>query len=279
MQLQGPGSPAPMRRRKKPAISLPRPFSNLRRSIRSSLHIDLSSPTSPVRMTGFLELGSPTILENDQPLVISSPPIDVPGEDTLSVGSSHECRASPSTSLDSPTASASSATSLTGSFQFQLNDEQSLEQPMKLLSVSSSSSSKEDMARSRALSFTTLRRRRSSKTRSTRSAEVTRRSWEMEDWETELLAVPDFTLSRRNTYTNNVCFTNSAQPSDHPREASPNRARSPFNIPGTMCCPRRRADAPACSPICFLYRIRAFRELTFMCWVRPVARAHTHIVI
>ncbi|KAK8397543.1 hypothetical protein O3P69_004360 [Scylla paramamosain] len=229
MQLQGPCSPTPVRRRKKSGISLARPFNNLRRSIRSSLHLDPSSPTSPVRMTGFLlDLGSPTIREDEQPPIFSSPPIDVPSEDTISLGSSQECRASPSTtSLDSPTASASSATSLSGSVQLQLYDEQGLEQPMSLLTMSSSS--KEDVVRSRALSFTTLRRRRSSKARMTRSAEMSRRSWEMEDWDTELLSVPDY--SRRNTFTDNAFFGKSNQACDHPRDTSPYRPRSPFDFP------------------------------------------------
>lgn len=235
MQLQGPCSPTPVRRRKKSVISLARPFNNLRRSIRSSLHLDPSSPTSPVRMTGFLfDLGSPTIREDERPPIFSSPPIDVPCEDTISLSSSQECRASPSTtSLDSPTASASSATSLNGSVQLQLFDEQGLEQPMSLLTMSLSS--KEDVARSRALSFTTLRRRRNSKARMTRSAEVSRRSWEMEDWDTELLPVPDY--SRRNTYTDNAFFGKSNQPCNHPRDTSPYRPRSPFDSQGTVCSP------------------------------------------
>lgn len=229
MQLQGAGSPALLRRRKRPVISLARPFSNFRRSIRSSLHLDPSSPTSPVRMTGFFEVGSPTIQEDDQQPIFCSPPIDVPSEDSNSVDSSQGYQASPSTSLDSPTASASSATSLNGSVQFQLFDEQGIEQPMRLLSVSSSSSSKEDMSRSRALSFTTLRRRRSSKTRLSRSTEVSRRSWEMEDWERELLSVPDCALSRRNTYTTDVPakVPSPARPRSIAREASPHRPRSP----------------------------------------------------
>lgn len=239
MQLQGAGSPALLRRRKKSVISLPRPFSNLilRRSIRSSLHVDPSCPASPVRMTGFFEMGSPTILENAQLPLFCTPPIDVPSEDTNSLDSSQECRASPSTSLDSPTASASSATSLNGPIQFQVYDEEGIEQPMKLLSVSSSSSSKEDMDRSRALSFTTLRRRRSSKTRLTRSTEVTRRSWEMEDWEKELLSVPDCARSRRYTYTTNVSPPNSAPPghsSSTAGETSPYRPRSPYAFPGKV---------------------------------------------
>lgn len=237
MQLQGAGSPALLRRRKRSVISLSRPLNNLRRSIRSSLHLDPSSPTSPVRMTGFFETGSPTILENPQQPVFCSPPIDVPSEDTHSLDSSHGCRASPSTSLDSPTASASSATSLNGSVQFQVYDEQGIEQPMRLLSVSSSSSSKEDMARSRALSFTTLRRRRNSKTRLTRSTEVSRRSWEMEDWERELLSVPNHALSRRNTYTTEAVHaksTSPARPASIAPEASPYRPRSPYDVSGTV---------------------------------------------
>lgn len=235
MQLHGAGSPAVVRRRKKSVISLPKPLNNLRRSIRSSLHLDPSSPTSPVRMTGFFELSSPVILEDVQQPVFCSPPIDVPGEDSHSFDSSLGGRASPSTSLDSPTASASSATSLNGPVQFQVHDEQGLEQPMKLLSVSSSSSSKEDMSHTRTLSFTTLRRRRSGKTRLSRSTEVTRRSWEMEDWERELLAVPDYTQTRRYTYSTNGLSTPLRRPS-LAGDASPHRPRSPYDVPGTVVC-------------------------------------------
>nr|XP_053655904.1 uncharacterized protein LOC128704786 [Cherax quadricarinatus] len=202
MHVPGVGSPALMRR-KKPGLSLARPFSSLRRSIRTSMHFDLlSSPTSPVRITGFVETGSPTILEDPkQPIFPIVPSVDAVDQDTVLMGPTQGCDNNTPTSPESPLVRFSSVTSLTCPGLLQDNDDQELRSSIK--SVHLATPTKEDMAsRTRALSFTTLRRRRSSKIRQTRSTEVSRRSWEMEDWERELLAVPDCRLSRRNTYGN-----------------------------------------------------------------------------
>ncbi|KAK3865593.1 hypothetical protein Pcinc_028804 [Petrolisthes cinctipes] len=190
MQLPGGGggSPAPVKRRRKPSLLLSRPFTSIRRSFRTSVNLDLmSSPTSPVRMTGFFETGSPTILEDPQQPIFD---VSVPLIQTNSelAGSSLDCpSASPSPVSTSMSASSSNSTgvpALEGSLH-----------SMSLLV------SEDDLPRCRALSFTTLRRRRSSKEiRQTRSTEVTRRSWELEDWERSLL-VPDHCMARRNTVT------------------------------------------------------------------------------
>ncbi|KAG7174880.1 Ankyrin repeat and fibronectin type-III domain-containing protein 1-like [Homarus americanus] len=244
MQLQVAGTP-PVRRRKKPFLNLAQPFNSLRRSIRASIHCDLvASPTSPVRMTRFIETGSPPIVEDTVAPAFPNltAPITVPDQDSLSVESSQGCGNSP-TSLESPpTVSVSSSTSLTSSGLLQQPcDDSSRRSSLK--SVAFSSSSKEDMAsRSRALSFTTLRRRRGPKNRQTRSTEVSRRSWEMEDWEKELLEVPNRLMSRRNTYANENISSNSLPVGTPPRtsytqlpgDATPSRALTSHDALSTM---------------------------------------------
>lgn len=204
MQLPGAGSPLTLRRRKKSTLNLTRPLSTLRHTIRSSFHFDLlSSPTSPVRLTEYCESRSPTIPEDTQPVFPCTAPVDVPQDGSSSSASSHGQSLTP-TSLDSPVPMLTSSHSLNCSTPLPAGGDRAEDgvwSSMKSLSISPTKS--DDMvSRSRALSFTTLRRRRSSKIRQTRSTEVSRRSWELEDWEKDLLVVPDHVLSRRNTYAN-----------------------------------------------------------------------------
>lgn len=171
---------------------LSRPFSTIRRSIRNSINFDLaSSPTSPVRMISFFETGSPTIPEDPQ----QPPTFDIPVAPTLNIQDSATIElnvncSSVSASPVSSTMSTSSSTSLVG-----VSGLEGSLQSMSLLT------SEDDLPKCRALSFTTLRRRRSSKEiRQTRSTEVTRRSWELEDWQKDNL-IPEHCLARRNTVT------------------------------------------------------------------------------
>lgn len=204
MQLPGAGSPLTLRRRKKSTLNLTRPLSTLRHTIRSSFHFDLlSSPTSPVRLTEYCESRSPTIPEDTQPVFPCTAPVDVPRDGSSSSASSHGQSLTP-TSLDSPVPMLTSSHSLNSSSAVPAGGERGEDgmwSSMKSLSISPTKSD-EMVSRSRALSFTTLRRRRSGKIRQTRSTEVSRRSWELEDWEKDLLVVPDHVLSRRNTYAN-----------------------------------------------------------------------------
>ncbi|KAK7079736.1 Ankyrin-repeat and fibronectin type III domain-containing 1 [Halocaridina rubra] len=217
MHLPETDSPAPVRRRKKSLLNLKRPFSSLGRTIRSSLLLDRCPPTSPVRMVGYWETTSPTIQEDE-----SRPAFPIPTSDPISLDhhnsssslSSRECCATPpSTSLDSPTFLGGEEGGGIGGgppsqcdhchlpLQQRLSTPEvaSLQSSMKSISLSPTSLGEERNVRSRTLSFTTLRRRKGSERRQTRSTEVTRRSWEKEEWENELL-VPSERMCRRYTY-------------------------------------------------------------------------------